>query len=131
MHSILSTISKRVSDTIAVVRGAAQPQRTIYCTADTQPAYDDKGKLIWPGLSNGFFIAKHSDGAKTLGYNIPQPNCWFCFNVPTTFKNPFTGKAITLSVPRAALPVWNLKLRNQTEGVQEAGGRSFIDTDKL
>lgn len=150
MSSILDKAVKSVSDTIAVVRARSNPAREIHCAADTEPAYNAKGGLVWPGLPDGFFIVKYPDGRTTLGYKFPSIETTlsdrngnpckgmvrspfgYGFNVKEEFKHPGTGEIIKLNVPRAALPLFKLNLRKaQVEGVAKIGNFAVLDTEAL
>jgi hypothetical protein len=141
MSNILSRVSKRFSDTLAVVRAAGASPTEINCAADTIQQ-DGKG-----GLPYGFFLVRHTDGAVKLGYKFPPvvvihvdengkkherkvaSPFGHSYDVGESFKHPGTGATIKLDVPRAALKVFKLNLRGQVEGVVNLGGMLVMDTE--
>jgi hypothetical protein len=82
--------------------------------------------LDFSELPNGFFRVRTLSGKESLGYNCLSFLSW---DVGETVVD--AGKRITLSVPRAELPIVNLSFSRQQQGVQQIGGCSIIDTEAL
>jgi hypothetical protein len=140
--NIFSKVQKKVSDTLAIVRASGDAPNTISSAGDTVREPNGKG-----GLPDGFFRVKHIDGKVKLGYKFPPvvvihvdddgnkherkvaSPFGHSYDVQETFRHPGTGETIKLNVPRAALPVFNLNLRGQVEGVITVGGFTVMDTE--
>jgi hypothetical protein len=75
-------------------------------------------------LPQGFFRVQSASGKESLGYN-GSFLCWDCGNTVVD------GKRITLAVPRESLPVVRLNFSKRTEGVQQVGSGTIIETDSL
>lgn len=75
-------------------------------------------------LPQGFFRVETASGTKSLGYK----GSFVCFDCGETVVD---GQRITLAVPRESLPVVRLNFARQTEGVQQVGLHSVVETDAL
>jgi hypothetical protein len=84
------------------------------------------GSNDYAELPQGFFRVRAASGKESLGYNCSTFLCW---NVgPSVVVG---RERITLSVPREELPLVTLSFRQQTNGVQQVGSTSLVDTDAL
>src|SRR5260370_39537013 len=76
-------------------------------------------------LPQGFFRVITARSVESLGYN----GTFLCWSVGETVVD--GGKRITLSVPRAELPIVNLSFTRLQPGVQQIGGHLLLHTDEL
>ncbi len=103
-----------------VVKSILRPQATAL------KAIDVSGSVNYAELPLGFFRVETASGKKSLGYSCPTLLSW---DVGTTVV--VGGNRITLDVPQEQLPLVRLNFQSQAAGVQQVGGHSIIDTERL
>jgi hypothetical protein len=101
------------------VKNMLQPQQRSAVSFITVTSTDNYGEL-----PQGFFRVEAASGRKSLGYK----GSFVSFDCGNTVVD---GERITLTVPRESLPVVKLNFARQTEGVQQVGSHSVVDTDAL
>jgi hypothetical protein len=76
---------------------------------------------------DGFFLTKVG-GKVHLSYK--DMHGWIP-DVPEQFTHPVSRVPVKLSVPRAALRLFVLNMRNQSEGIATVGNLTIVDTEVL